>query len=1199
MDIEFPKYHTFPECVNVSETGRYLRTWEIGVPEEESLEWSIVLSHLTSVNFKDENELKDRLLKLCDDANNFIEVKKCVSSFNPFLNRYSCFFNKYLQKVIYCFKRKLEKYREQDVGISTSKLEAASQLLKSYIIVVSTGVNNATHSHEYFPKNDSIFANADRTRITLYCTSLNEPNCRFHFGIKRENGIQMRKAAFSKIMKQADIRKTRRKVLFTLDEKGESFIISVLKSEYRSSIPNLYKSSYLAWKLSEAGFEMDPKSTDSKGLSAFYYALDDEKLLYILHNYAANGCHLSDKTFRDPDLLILQNLINIGEIIRRENEKLKDFNEMNANAITSSPNSRQLIRFNEFLIKMCERILKEKSVNDGCKSLEDEVIQQKNVMIAVLQTYASFFFFDKCEVSKNIFSKLQYYSEYNSYYENLDCSAALFFFDNIFSLKERLLMANDEYSKLESSFFLSVLSSKYFSTDILKSNIFPDKHFEFQKLFNNYIKNLTRFPEKIKFFRIIPLLERFCLIENIQKFIEELKKAKFSGNTLKRIPEEEVLKTLAEFPEIKDELIISRLTYFLQTALRLNIQSAKQSLAIERALQVLGECIVYGSNNMHSFCFLLFICLPENTFRIIKQTRNILSHLNEYTFAPKLKAERNNFLFQEIQRDLVKIFEMIQGILEIQQLRLTEFLFKRGLEKIKHIISSRMDSKSSSTNEELSEILNQLENEYNTICKIKSVPHYNNLVIRNINVSVNLFEIISAKIEDEKFWSEEEVLENVRNTLWPLIYLLNLVDEDSEEFKSCSIQYAFSSLKEITSLSGSNLKSKVKEFWQKFKNPLLEFFKNICTKNPAENTKVIGGNIERFKKILKGFPFLSDAEKDDIRSEVSENAKMSVNFRYEIKTALESGTSLTSEQISTIRILFLSKKKLKSLECSLHNNNSAKSLEIIKSADDPIKDLNDLLDGTCDMIEESCLQKLCERLKLSDATKNKISKQAIGRKRATSENDLANLLNRIRLLREILIEENPYIHELWNKAKHIKTKKYAKYKIAQRYVRDPEVYASVEMLLSDCMTLLGNKTDTEYLWIKPSSLFSGINLRNVLSHGNPTLENVGKLLDPNDLPSMLVGEVLCLIEDETAIQAMHDLCHKTDLGFDEFHARINDEDTNGNLGIYQQILKSPRWKRYSKLLPRKSNRNNLPPSIAHSTSVDSEECEEISAVDNI
>ncbi|GIX87059.1 uncharacterized protein CEXT_161931 [Caerostris extrusa] len=122
------------------------------------------------------------------------------------------------------------------------------------------------------------------------------------------------------------------------------------------------------------------------------------------------------------------------------------------------------------------------------------------------------------------------------------------------------------------------------------------------------------------------------------------------------------------------------------------------------------------------------------------------------------------------------------------------------------------------------------------------------------------------------------------------------------------------------------------------------------------------------------------------------------------------------------------------------------------------------------------------------------------------------------------------------------------------------------MLLFDCMTILKRK-ELQKLWIKTTNLFNGVSLRNVLAHGHPLLESLGRLLDPYDLPSQLVEKMLELISDGDCIDCIQQILDQTGTDFTGFVKIMNDDEDDAFKQLREKILCSSRWREYAFWIP--------------------------------
>ncbi|GFU25738.1 uncharacterized protein NPIL_276051 [Nephila pilipes] len=183
------------------------------------------------------------------------------------------------------------------------------------------------------------------------------------------------------------------------------------------------------------------------------------------------------------------------------------------------------------------------------------------------------------------------------------------------------------------------------------------------------------------------------------------------------------------------------------------------------------------------------------------------------------------------------------------------------------------------------------------------------------------------------------------------------------------------------------------------------------------------------------------------------------------------------------------------------------------------------------------------------------------------------LINRITQMKKILIFEDRIISSLWRQLypflKNKDVERYMKFLMVQRYMKEKQIRIPLEMLLFDCMGILKQKEFSD-LWEKANNMFVGANMIELMAHGNPVVESAGSLLDPNDLPSEIVGKILELIKDEEALKALSRLWVETKLcKSSEFRSDVLNNEEKKFAPLRRQIKTCDRWENYMKLLPLK------------------------------
>lgn len=325
-------------------------------------------------------------------------------------------------------------------------------------------------------------------------------------------------------------------------------------------------------------------------------------------------------------------------------------------------------------------------------------------------------------------------------------------------------------------------------------------------------------------------------------------------------------------------------------------------------------------------------------------------------------------------------------------------------------------------------------------------------------------------------------------------------------------------------------------------------------------------NIKKYWKILKGLTFLSDEEINTIMNSIPERFWNIPSTKQKLATLLKEENIRPEEIANELDKLPLKDKEKKEIVEDVKQG-ITDHLYSINLIPDYFSELE--LKIKIGEMKKTELDLFCDKLKIPDDSKVILKKIVIGHNSKVTGNMFEFFRNRIKLLKKILIDENESIKELWGKATSLRKKKYVHERLVQIYINDSEVRASLEMLLSDCMTILDTK-DLKKLWLKTTNLFNGISLRNVIAHGNPLLESLGRLLDPNDLPFELVNKMLNLISDEPAIDCMHEVLQQTGYEFSKFIEVLQNNEDEQFKDLRKIILECERWKDYAILIRRKN-----------------------------
>ncbi|KAF8774882.1 hypothetical protein HNY73_017387 [Argiope bruennichi] len=267
---------------------------------------------------------------------------------------------------------------------------------------------------------------------------------------------------------------------------------------------------------------------------------------------------------------------------------------------------------------------------------------------------------------------------------------------------------------------------------------------------------------------------------------------------------------------------------------------------------------------------------------------------------------------------------------------------------------------------------------------------------------------------------------------------------------------------------------------------------NMFKKIPGKKERNIEfhfGCIEKYCLILKGWTILSKKEKESILESVPKQLQNIPELKQEIKSLLKEKNHVTKEIEVELKKLNLKNQEIKEIAENIKFGLINDAESIVDSARNYFLDLKNMLE--LEEIDKKECELLCKKLEIPDNVKDILMKLVPGQNKKIPGNQFEFLRNRIKMLKNILIDENVAIQQLWERAITPRRKMHVKEKIIQLYLNNSQIQAAVETLLFDCMTILSSK-ELKNLWKKTTNLFNGINLRNVLAHGHPLLESVRK-----------------------------------------------------------------------------------------------------------
>ncbi|GFT17850.1 uncharacterized protein NPIL_150781 [Nephila pilipes] len=654
---------------NIREALKYIsqnfefisENWEFPVLKDADVIWSIAVAYLNS-SPPSKNELTRRLNSLVGHQKTTKDLRNFTNVTNPFLHRTACFGDEFMIDLVKTLKNQLEDWIHQAgnlLEILSEKekyLEASSRFLECNIMFCSFE-NNEGNLH-IFPKCPPYFI-YPKYILLLHWPRKAEYNDSFSYCIPKDVGILKQKLALTEILEKATISKKIIQKICGLPNICENFLITLLKNNLEQHVPLIYKSLYVLSKLSDAGFETDPRQKDREGKSALYYALMKDKtdILFFLYDHAANACLQEQGSIRSPDTSIVANLQLLKDSLQTLEKDIKYLGINENSEFLRKLDELQL--YNLFQIEMCGKINNvRQEINYYSKTDEEfEAISRRKIILNILETYGKYF---NCvnnsalNATDNLSLAEKYYQNRN-YFDKLDFYSAVMFFDNLFLLKERLKLLDKAYLKIESKFFLY---------------IFCKKHLEQSYQENEFIQGSRR----------IIFQEQLSLQKHLCAFKFFLDKTEISReNIVSSIPETQV-NTLVNLPEIYGRFILYRLQNYIDTVAKIKIMDAKSILIIERSLQVIGES--FKESNFKSIQKVLSQAFPSEFVKIVKQIRNNLVHFKSSELLYRNTVEHNSKLLKGIQTELVKFKKLLSPISFTHMYEMGQFLSLRLLKAL-------------------------------------------------------------------------------------------------------------------------------------------------------------------------------------------------------------------------------------------------------------------------------------------------------------------------------------------------------------------------------------------------------------------------------------------------------------------------------------------------------------------------------------
>ncbi|GFS85081.1 uncharacterized protein TNCV_4222691 [Trichonephila clavipes] len=322
MSLAAPKQRVLPLWMLREESERKVipeTVWEIDVPSEKSIQWAFILCYLTTEVKK--RSLHHSLTNLFNYNKQFKfslknkvqfsvpKLEKLIKKFNPYKNYNYIYWNRLFRRMHRLLELNLQ-FAASEMSDSSGcdlnnvvLLQTAAKILQCVIHVFKTDVSGNNYLCSFSPEEDLdnlprliLFVRLDVADNMPAEAAIDKGI--FSFGISSEYVIPLRHAALVHILKRANLSEVEIKQVLETVQNKDKFLSCLLRSSNLQIIFKLYKSRYIIRKLSEAGFETDPRSTDEFGLSSFYHCMNlpDSNVLRVLYYFSTNSIMVIDKT---------------------------------------------------------------------------------------------------------------------------------------------------------------------------------------------------------------------------------------------------------------------------------------------------------------------------------------------------------------------------------------------------------------------------------------------------------------------------------------------------------------------------------------------------------------------------------------------------------------------------------------------------------------------------------------------------------------------------------------------------------------------------------------------------------------------------------------------------------------------------------------------------------------------------------------
>ncbi|XP_015918080.1 uncharacterized protein [Parasteatoda tepidariorum] len=1104
--------------------------WAVNCPPKNSLFWSILIPFLLISAEKGELENSLKLLGEDDDPEfkrllikkerremaSCEVIKRCIKNINPFKNMNVSYNDKTLVNLMQRLKAKLNQAAYNLKKLNGGqyddylKLQTAANIVELKINLYG---ENDVLINSYCPAGGLVERFEEEKEIIIFhqvkpkIKNPSENVNEYRFGMEEVDSQSQRNKALRHILKFGKIEQNKIDKLINSNPSNELLLHILKKNSDRDVVHKIYESCFILKKLTSAGYDMNPGTISGGDLSAFYYCFqyEDWDLFLRLSNYPTKNLDNVQDNLHFSDEKHLRALISFDKALRNDGIILRRSSiDVNHIIWTSYDQASYFLRFH--IQVLAEKIEIRKSPNKSNKKL----------MKFLIKKYGEFFHFN----NENSFKS---YFKHYKYHKTLDEAFMVFFVDCFLQLRD---VADDNNQQIYVDALISLVKcfcSKSCFDELSSNNGHIDEEAKF------YIFFYYRREWKKSLDELLKLLESNVVLGNKKTTKYILEKC---TETCPLIKEEFALTKLKKGFKIADE------TFF-------DSEPLKSTFIVQRALEMFGEVIcTIGDGCMTTPLIRYF--LPPDLERVFCDLRNnCLAHYKTAYIEGKEAIEKD-FALKDIQPELKQLIENLDPIFAMQ-------MFRLKLDLIENCLKGSGNNTDGFSNE----IRNFLLNMKTNILKSREDAY-----LQHKDIYVSLLRKILDSIYQGLTNKIIKTVKELRRRCDYLKFLLTFVTENSSILKHLS-----NVVEEIDTIFTANSSDDVSDELAKDLLKVLTITKtglDVETNNELDS--LIHNDFPNLKDLFKKMKenkLFKPYEADRVKLRLTESLKGCSEARESLISHFHNIKTLPQAEIySCIKKLFVPESKKKKLRNSIKD--PSKALSILHE----IKDTGETILGKTEEVSHNFMKissqdmfkPLIKNLELRSDLHQKIHDAHIKK--------LDFVIERIEYMKVILSSGSKEIPKWLNHVKSEAGKSHTKWLMAQRYTEEPDTRAAFETLLLDCLDVFKSNENCKKLWLKSSSLFHGLNLRNILSHFNPIVEISSDLLDPDNLPWEFMDVAHDLLEILDVLVALRNLYREMKKPQKKnLLAQIGNNEDRKFADLVKTIRSCEKWEDYLFLLP--------------------------------